>query len=410
MEEYFIDCAPGISGDMLLGALNDLGVPQDVIEKPLTSLGLENFYNLCFNEGKSSSIRGIKAQIEVVDNHIRRDWRSIRELIIKGSLQIELEQKIISVFQSLAEVEGKVHGIDSDEVHFHEIGSIDSLVDIIGVCAGFNYLKPKFVYSNTPTLGKGSAQTEHGKISIPSPAVIELVTKNNLRIRADADSEDGEFSTPTGIALLLCLADSFIPPSEYYINSYGVGIGSREFPFPNITRVLRIKSLNKSRALDNNNFNSPKYEEICIQEAWIDDQTSEDISSFVETLREEGALDVSHTAVNMKKGRIGYSLTVILPIEKEEYFRDLWFKHTNTIGIRERRQGRWTLLRRKGYCQTSLGKLNFKQAIKPNGEFKLKPENDEIIMLQKKHKKSADEIRRIINETMGEFTPFEEWK
>ncbi len=134
MEEYFIECAPGISGDMLLGSLYDFGVPQDIIEKTLVSLGLERFYKLSFYEKKSSSIRGIKAQIDVVDNSVCRDWRSIRELIIKGNLEIDLEKKIISVFQSLAEAESKVHGIDCNEVHFHEIGSIDSLVDIIGVC------------------------------------------------------------------------------------------------------------------------------------------------------------------------------------------------------------------------------------------------------------------------------------
>jgi len=410
MEECFIECSPGISGDMLLGALNDLGVPKDIIEEPLISLGLEKFYNLSFNNGKSSSIRGIRAKVDVLDNSHRRDWRSIRELILKGGFNSELEKRIITVFQSLAEAEARVHGIDIDEVHFHEIGSIDSLIDIVGVCAGFNYLRPKFIYSNTPTLGKGFIQTEHGKMSIPSPAVIELVAKKNLKIYSGSELDNGELATPTGIALLLSLVNSLKTPSEYYINSYGVGLGSRKFSFPNLTRILSISSFNKNLALSDNYLKSPKYQEICIQEAWIDDQSSEDISSFVEILRENGALDVSYKTINMKKGRVGYSIKVILQIEKEEYFRDLWFSQTNTIGLRERRQGRWTLLRRKGECKTSLGKLNFKQVIKANGEFKLKPENDEIQLLQKKYKKSADEIRSIINDTMGEFIPFEDWE
>ena len=410
MEEYLIDCAPGISGDMLLGALYDLGIPQDSIEKTLISLGLKEFYKLSFNEAKSSSIRGIKTQIEVVDNSICRDWRGIRDLIIKGNLEVDLEKKIISVFQSLAEAESKVHGIDCNDVHFHEIGSIDSLVDIIGVCTGFYYLKPKIIYCNIPSLGKGFAKTEHGIISIPSPAVIELVTKNNLKICSNSTQIDGELSTPTGIALLLNLIDSFEYPHEYQINSYGVGIGSRKLSYPNLTRVMRINSEDKKTTRKKNKLSSPKFAEICIQEAWIDDQSSEEISSFVQILRKEGALDVCHNTINMKKGRIGHAVKAILPIEKEDYFRNLWFTLTNTIGIREERQGRWTLLRRKGYCITDFGKLQFKQVMLPDGRIKLKPENDEIFLLQKKLKKSADEIKLIINKSMKDFIPTEEWE
>ena len=410
MEEYLIDSSPGISGDMLLGALYDLGIPQDIIEKPIKALGLETLYNLTFKESKSSSIRGIKANVEVLDNSIRRDWRSIREIIIKGNLENALELKIISVFKTLAEAEAKVHGVNCDEVHFHEIGSVDSLVDIIGVCAGFYHLKPKIIYSNTPTLGKGFAKTEHGKISIPSPAVIELVTNNNLKICSDSNQSDGELSTPTGIALLLNLVDSFESPYEYQINSYGVGVGSRKLNFPNLTRVMRIMSQDKKRIFQNKNFDNPTFSEISIQEAWIDDQTSEEISSFVQILRDEGALDVSYSAINMKKGRIGYEIKIILPIEKEEYFRYLWFTHTNTIGIREKRQARWTLLRRRGKCMTNFGKVKFKQVMKSNGSLILKPENDEIFELQKKFKKSADEIKRTINESLEEFIPSEEWQ
>ncbi len=408
MKEYVIDCSPGVAGDMLLGALNDLGVPQGIIEKPLIDLGLENFYRLSFEECKSASIRGIKAKVQSLDNSIKRDWRTIRELIIKGNLKVDLEKKIISVFKILAEAEAKVHGINYEDVYFHEIGSIDSLVDIIGVCAGFDYLNPKLIYSSTPTLGKGFALTEHGKISIPSPAVLELVTKSNLKICNNTNFNDGELSTPTGIALVLMLTDSFKGPSEYHINSYGVGIGSKKLAFPNLTRVLKIKSLDQEQTFYENN--SPKFENICIQEAWIDDQSSEEISSFVEMLRAEGALDVSFSAINMKKGRLGYALTVILPIEKEVCFRELWFNQTNTIGLRERRQGRWTLLRRKGQYKTSFGNLEFKQVIKSNGELKLKPENDQIYLLQMKYKKSADEIKKIINETREDFIPYEEWE
>ena len=139
MENIFIECSPGISGDMLLGALHDLGVPKEVILKPLIDLGLNNLFNLEFKESKSFSIRGIKAKVENIDRGpTKRNWKNIKELILNGRLEDKLQQIIFEVFESLAIAEGKVHGIKPEDVHFHEIGAIDSLVDIIGVCAAIN--------------------------------------------------------------------------------------------------------------------------------------------------------------------------------------------------------------------------------------------------------------------------------
>ena len=164
------------------------------------------------------------------------------------------------------------------------------MVDIIGVCASIEYLKPKKVFCNEPTLGTGFVQTNHGKLSIPSPAVIELLRKEKIIVFSRIDSIEGELSTPTGLALLLNLVDSFQIPSKYSINSYGVGVGTLKLPCPNLVRVLKINSYNEKFK---NQKILPRFEEISVQEAWIDDQTSEDISNFVEILRNEGAYDVS---------------------------------------------------------------------------------------------------------------------
>ena len=408
MEDILIECSPGISGDMLLGALYDLGVPKKVIEQPLIDLGLRDLYNLEFRESKSCSIRGIKAQVENVGGSPKkRNWRSIKELILNKHLEDNLKQIIYEVFESLANAEGKVHGIKSEDVHFHEIGAIDSLVDIIGVCAAFNYLNPKRVYCNEPMLGKGFVQTEHGKLSVPPPAVIELIRQKNIKVLSSFDSIEGELSTPTGIALLSNLVDYLKPPLRYSINSYGVGIGNLKFPFPNLVRVYKIS------AFEDSSFNqqiNPKCEEISIQEAWIDDQTPEDISNFVETLRIEGAYDVSYQAINMKKNRIGFSIQAILPIEKKEFFRQLWFDYSNTIGVRERTQSRWILLRRRGECSTTFGNIKVKQTLKPDGSITMKPENDEVLRLKLEHKISIDEIRKIIKESSQKFKAFENWQ
>ena len=404
MDDVLIECSPGISGDMLLGAFYDLGVPKKVIEQPLIDLGLKDLYQLEFEESKSYSIRGIKANVKNIDcTPTKRTWRSIKELISNGHLEDELEKIIYAVFESLAIAEGKVHGIKSDDVHFHEIGAIDSLVDIIGVCASLNYLNPKKIYCNEPMLGKGFVQTEHGKLSVPPPAVIELIRKKNIKVLSSFDEIEGELSTPTGIALLSNLVNDFQPPSKYSINSYGVGIGNLKISLPNLVRVYRISSF------ENSSIN-PKCEQISIQEAWIDDQTPEDISNFVEQLRIEGAYDVSYQAINMKKNRIGFSIQAILPLEKKEYFRRLWFDYSNTIGVRERIQSRWILLRRRGECSTTFGNVKVKQTLKPDGSITIKPENDEVLRLKLDHKKSTDEIRKIIEESSKKFKAFENWK
>jgi len=256
-------------------------------------------------------------------------------------------------------------------------------------------------------LGKGFVQTEHGKLSVPPPAVIELIRQKNIKVLSSFDSIEGELSTPTGIALLTNLAHNLQPPSKYSVNSYGVGIGNLRFPFPNLVRVYKISS---SKDSSSNKKIKPKCEEISVQEAWIDDQTPEDISNFVEKLRLEGAYDVSYQAINMKKNRIGFSIQAILPIEKKEFFRRLWFDYSNTIGVRERTQSRWILLRRRGECSTTFGNIKVKQTLKPDGSIIMKPENDEVLRLQLKHKISTFEIRKIIRESSKNFKAFENWK
>ena len=407
MEEILIECSPGVSGDMLLGAFYDLGVPKDEIEKKLACFGLENLYYLNFRESQNCSIRGIKVDVEKVDQSTKRDWTSIKNLILKAQLEEQLKKRIYEVFESLAKAEGRVHGINPEEVHFHEIGAIDSLVDIIGVCTSIEYLKPKKVFCNEPTLGRGFIQADHGKLSIPSPAVIELLRKKNIKVISNIDSIEGELSTPTGIALLCNLVESFQIPYKYSIDSYGVGLGNLNLPCPNLVRVLKINSSDEN-LIDQKI--SPRYEEICVQEAWIDDQTSEELSNLIEKFREEGAYDVSSQTINMKKNRIGFSIQVILPIKKQEYFRKLWFEFSTTIGLRERKQARWVLLRRKGECLTTFGKIKFKQSIKPNGSIYMKPENDEILRLQIENNKTAEEVRNIIRESCKEFKAFEDWK
>jgi len=256
-------------------------------------------------------------------------------------------------------------------------------------------------------LGKGFVQTEHGKLSVPPPAVIELIRQKNIKVLSSFDSIDGELSTPTGISLLSNLVHNLQLPSKYSVKSYGVGIGNKKFPFANLVRVYKIESFDDFFV---NKQTNPKFEKVSIQEAWIDDQTPEDICNFVEKLRIEGAYDVSYQTINMKKNRIGFSIQAILPIDKKEFFRQLWFDYSNTIGVRERTQLRWILLRRRGECSTTFGNIKVKQTLKPDGSITMKPENDEVLRLKLEHKISTEEIRKIIKDSSKKFRAFENWK
>ncbi len=405
MDEILIECSPGISGDMILSALYDLGVPKLVIEKPLLDIGLGKLFELSFDESKSCSIRGVKRKIKILEKIKSSNWKDIKQKILKGNLEEGLEKDIVEVFKLLAIAESNVHGTVIEDVHFHELGSIDSLVDIVGVCSAINYLKPKRIYFTSPALGNGCIQTAHGKLTIPSPAVIELIKLNQIKVSSSFNSFEGELSTPTGIALISKFATDKNLPSNYTIDSYGVGLGSKEFSFPNLLRVLKINSTKFK-----NDNKKPRYEEISIQESLIDDQSPEEIAGFVQLLRDEGAYDVYTQSTSMKKNRIGILIKVIIPPEKENHFRDLWFQYSNTIGLRERREGRWVLARRNGYCVTSFGKIKFKETFRPYGGNSLKPESDEIIKLQKRYKKSAQYIKNIINKSMEEFKPEEDWQ
>ena len=404
MDDILIDCSPGISGDMLLAALYDLGVPQIVFEKPLFKLGLKNFFSLAFHESKTSSLRGVKAEVNVLIKNKKKKWKDIKKLILSGLLEKDLESMIINVFEALAIAEARVHDVPADEVHFHEIGNTDSIVDIVGVCAAIHYLKPKNIFCNALNLGKGFINTEHGKIPIPSPVVLELISSRKIKI-CSKYSIDEELSTPTGVAVLSTLVNFFELPNEYSIDSYGVGIGHKTLPYPNLLRISKI-NLPKFKQIHSKNI--PTFEEISIQEAWIDDQSSEEIAFFVEFMRQEGVLDISYKSINMKKNRLGFSLVAIVPTAREAFFRQLWFQYTNTLGLRERRQGRWILPRREGECVTSIGKVKCKEITKPNGEKVIKPEHDEVVNLQKKHHKSALEVRNIISNSLRDFKPFKD--
>lgn len=408
MTKLFVDCPNGISGDMLMAAMFDLGVPREVIENPLSSLGLGKSFSLKIKEERSFGIRGLQISVDTLEeNPPARTWKNIKEVINNASWNDSLRTKVLDVFKLIAEAEANVHGTSSEEVHFHEIGAIDSLVDVIGVCAAVEYLRPEQILCSIPPAGYGTVKTSHGLLPVPVPAVLEIAKIKGVELSGEENVPEGELTTPTGFALMAILSDSFGKPASFGITSIGVGLGHRKLDRPNLLRIIQI---NNSQSGERQEFtNAMHWERLVIQEAWIDDSTPEDISSLVEQLKIAGAIEVVCHPVQMKKGRQGILVSAIVSPENSCDLRLTWFSKGTTLGLRERIDGRWVLPRRCGYSSTSFGKISMKQVKRIDGRLTIKAEHDDIIRISKELGKSIDEVRREVDLGAYEFIPSEEW-
>ena len=402
MSALVIDCPTGLAGDMLLSALLDLGVPKSVVHEPLQALGLAKAYGLKVEESQSCGLRGLRLTVTSEEsNPPHRRWSDLRQLISNASLSPSLKTKVLKVFQALADAEATVHGCPPDQVHFHEIGAIDSLVDVIGVCAGFENLSPDSIYCTAPPAGHGRVTTAHGVLPVPVPAVLELAKRHQLPLLTGEDLPAAELTTPTGLALMAVWADLFQRPSRMEVEAVGIGLGHRSLDRPNLLRLIRIHEENRTE---------PGWQELVVQEAWIDDATAEDLASLAQQLRLAGALDVVQGAVLMKKQRPGTSVIALTTPDQAAALRQVWWRHSPTIGLREREQGRWVLPRRCGTSATPWGTIRAKQTRRPDGTFTLKWEQDELQRVSAQAGLTATELRDRLSLEVHAFEPEEDWQ
>ncbi len=407
MKSLFIDCSNGVSGDMLLGGLIDLGVPYDVINKPLESLGFSEDYALKYEESKSFNLRGIKVSVEDrSSNQKHRKWIDIQKMIVSSGLNSILKDRVLKVFGILADAESFVHGIQKDEVHFHEIGAIDSLVDIIGVCAAVEYLNLKYIICDYPPAGSGFVNTSHGQLPVPVPAVVELAKTHNIKLFSN-EHLCGELTTPTGLALLIALGDDFGKPPFFDIHSIGIGLGHREVNRPNFLRIFLLEG--NIFSSNKNILEGPRWEEVVVQQAWVDDSSAEDLSHLSNQLRLFGAIEVISQSIQMKKGRLGLSITAISKANDKDKLRKAWLSFGSTIGVREHVEERWVLPRRLGKCSTIFGELSVKQVCRPDGKLTLKIEHDELSRISLERSVSLDCVRNEVAKSLETFLPDEEW-
>ena len=282
-----IDCPTGLAGDMLLAGLLDLGVPMDVIETPLAQLGLKDRVRLDLEETRSGGLRGRRLSVVGLESDPpHRHWAEIRSQLQNAPLEPRLQQTVMAVFTALAEAEATVHGQTPESVHFHEVGAIDALVDVVGVCAAIHHLAPRQISCDPPPAGRGSVSTAHGLLPVPVPAVLELARVHQVPLRHDPSLPEGELTTPTGLALVSVLAERFTAPPLFTSSAIGIGLGHRRLDRPNLVRLCLGQGESPTLDLE------ARWQPLVVQEAWIDDASAEDIAWLLDRLRQAGALDV----------------------------------------------------------------------------------------------------------------------
>ncbi|RKY84041.1 nickel pincer cofactor biosynthesis protein LarC [candidate division KSB1 bacterium] len=319
MKIAYFDCFSGASGDMILGCLIDLGVDEQFIEKKVKETGIDNFRLKKYIVNKNI-LEATKVDVIVKKYDKPRNIKDIQQLVNKGSFSERSRDSILKIFRRIAESESRVHGIPVEKVHFHEVGAVDSVVDVIGAVIGFEYLGIEKFYSSSITLGSGRVKCSHGIIPVPSPATLELikgfpVTKREIQC---------ELCTPTGAAIITSLAEyrEFFP--DFLIENIGYGAGTKNIKeFPNVLRIIIGKEVQRYQE-----------DKVILIETNIDDMTPEIYTYIMEKLFESNAIDVYITPVIMKKGRPGNVLSVITDIENMENILNIIFKESSTLGVR----------------------------------------------------------------------------
>ncbi|MBC7104762.1 MAG: nickel pincer cofactor biosynthesis protein LarC [Firmicutes bacterium] len=352
MRVAYLDCCGGIAGDMLLAALIDAGADVGVLRNQLEGLGLGG-WRLETWEERRQGLRGTRAAVLVTAAQPERRLAEILELVAAAPLPAGVRETAAKVFLRLAEAEARVHGTTVDRVHFHEVGAVDALVDVVGSLLALHQLGVGRVYCSPLPAGQGYVEARHGLLPVPAPATAELLRGVPLRRLA----VEGELVTPTGAALATTLAEEFGPLPGMVVEAIGYGWGSRTYAVPGLLRVFLGQG-------EGGEFGRRA---ITVLETDIDDLNPEFFPYVDHLLRRAGALDVTLTQVLMKKGRPGVTVRALCHPEQEEELLAVLFRETTTLGVRVRREERVSLRRELVPVPTRSGEVRVKVAYLPDG-------------------------------------------
>ena len=362
MIAYF-DCFAGISGDMVLGAFADLGVEMKFLEEMLYKIPLTGF-DITVKSVCRSGITAKNIYVNLTEkNNVSRTYSDIKLLIQKSGLSPFVKEKSLGIFKKIATAEAKIHDSSLEKVHFHEIGGIDSIVDITGTAICMEFLGIRKVISSKIPLGTGFVNCQHGTLPLPAPATISILKG----VPVYGTEISNELTTPTGAAIISFFADSFGPIPDMLINKTGYGAGKREHKtYPNLLRIITGTATDDQQ----------KYEtdKITVIETAIDDMNPEFYGFLMDRLFENGAIDVALIPVYMKKNRPGTILQVLCPEELQTVVTDSILSETTSTGVRYYNVQRKKLPRRSVIVDTEFGKLKAKAITDINGVERIVPE------------------------------------
>jgi uncharacterized protein (TIGR00299 family) protein len=346
MKVLYFDCFAGIAGDMTVAALLELGLPIETLREGLALLPLSG-YTLASSRVERHSIAGTSFQVTLTgEDQPHRHYSGIAAMIEQAPLKPRVKDLAQRIFRRLAEAEASVHNVSLERVHFHEVGAIDSIVDIVGTAIGLDYLGVEQIYASALPFGRGFVQTAHGRLPVPAPATAWLLQGIPLA----GDIGEGERVTPTGAAIIAALAQGFGAPPAMTPECIGYGAGEKDFPeLPNLLRLVLGHTAEASR-----------HQEVLVIETHVDDMNPEIFGFVMERLLEAGALDVAFGPLQMKKNRPATRLTVVADKGDLQKLSGIILAETTAIGLRYYPVQRITLARSSEERQSSLGPVQVK--------------------------------------------------
>lgn len=405
MKVLYYDCFCGISGDMHIAAMLDLGVPQEYLLKEISKLKIDSEYEIKIQKTIKKGITGTRVDVILKNGHTSNDdhqhnhhshtnidehshthhhhednehnmehhhrgLKEIEEIINSSDLSDNVKKLSIKTFMKVAEAEAKVHGKDLYEVHFHEVGAVDSIIDIVASAITLDYLKVDKIVASSIQLGGGFVKCAHGIIPVPAPATVEILKG----IPVKTGVVEFETTTPTGAAILAANVQEYTDKIDFQIDKIAYGLGHRELEIPNVLRVY-LGTIQESE----------KIEEQYIIETNIDDMNPEFYEYIEEKLFLNGALDVYKTAIIMKKGRPAIKLSVLVSTNKEEEVLKIIFKETTSIGVRKYKVEKIMLDRDFSKKKTVFGEVTLKNSYYKGELIKSKPEYEECKIIAKEN-------------------------
>lgn len=367
MKIAYFDCFSGASGDMILGAMLDAGLPLDVLETELAKLGLSH-YELGVEKVVKKGLSGSQALVNIEQDHHEHHHRHlshITDIIEKSTLSADVKRDSLKIFNRLAQAEAKVHNTTIEKIHFHEVGAMDAIIDVVGAVIGLKALGIEKIYCSPLHVGTGTVTCAHGVLPVPTPATAELIKGKPVY----STGVEGELLTPTGAAILTTLAEEFGPMPTMTVERIGHGAGTADRSIANLLRLFA-----GTTTLTDTSY---EVEQTAVMETTIDDMNPQMYDYLIERILKMGALDVFCQPVQMKKNRTGTLMTVLCRSDMVSSLADFLFKQTTTIGLRWRIDNRIKAQRKTSVITTRFGDISCKIAMLNKEIVNIKPEYDD---------------------------------